>query len=84
MKQCFNLRCLILALAGVLEGNVSAQNVVFLPASGYWNVPGNWSDGIVPDAGQNPIILNGGTATVTNNVGSCGNTYVGQGNYATL
>ena len=84
MKQHFNLRWLVLALAGALGWNVSAQLVVFEPASGYWNVPGNWSSGSVPKNGQSPIILNGGTAIVTNNVGSCGNTYVGQGNYSTF
>jgi hypothetical protein len=83
-KNIFILRWFLMALAGALGWNVSAQLVVFEPASGYWNVPGNWSGGIVPNASQNPIILNGGTAIVTNNVGSCGNTYVGQGNYSTL
>lgn len=84
MKNIFNWRRLVLALAGALAWNASAQLVVFEPASGYWNVPGNWSSGSVPMNGQSPDILNGSTAIVTNDVGSCGNTYVGQGNYPTL
>lgn len=84
MKLNPKLRWLLIALAGTLAWNASAQLVVFEPASGYWNVPGNWSSGGLPTNGQSPIILNGGVATVTNDVGSCGNTYVGQGNYPTL
>jgi len=84
LNNKFNMRWLLLALAGALASSASAQLVVFEPASGYWNVPGNWSSGSVPTNGQSPDILNGGKATVTNDVGNCGNTYVGQGNYPTL
>jgi hypothetical protein len=78
MKRIFNLRWLVLALAGVLAWNASAQLVVFVPTSGDWNVPGNWSDGSVPSASQDPIVNFGNTVTVDTNEGTCGNVYVGQ------
>ena len=35
------------------------------PATGDWNVPGNWTPGIVPTAADDVVMSNGGTATVT-------------------
>jgi hypothetical protein len=73
---------LVLALADALRWNALAGNVVFLPAAGNWNVPANWSGGIVPDFSQNPIVLNGGIATVDSNVGTCATVFIGQGSSA--
>ena len=78
MKHQLNLRLLVLAMTGVMGWNAAAQNVTFLPTTGNWNVPGNWSGGIVPNASQNPIIYNGKTATVDANVGTCASLFVGQ------
>ena len=63
----------------VLPANV-ASLVVFTPASGNWNTPGNWSSGVVPLANHSPDILNGRVVTVNSSVGTCGAVYVGQGN----
>jgi hypothetical protein len=52
---------------------------VFAPSSGDWNVAANWSAGTVPSTNQSPDILNGSTATVDSNVGTCGSVFVGQG-----
>ena len=68
----------MLAMTGVMGWNAAAQNVTFLPTTGNWNMPGNWSGGIVPNASQNPIIYNGKTATVDANVGTCASLFVGQ------
>ena len=73
---------LVLAFADALGWNAAAGNVVFLPAVGNWNVPANWSGGIVPDSSQNPIVLNGGIATVDSNVGICATVFIGQGSSA--
>ncbi len=78
MNSHLNLRLLVLALAGALEWNATAQNVVFVPATGNWNVPGNWTSGSVPNTSQNPIVLNGGVVTGDTNVGSCGSVFAGQ------
>ena len=78
MKQGLDLRLLVLALVSALEWNAAAQNVVFVPSSGNWNVPGNWTGGSVPNANQNPIVLNGSVATVDASVGTCGSVFVGQ------
>lgn len=40
---------------------VQAQNNVFLPASGNYDVAGNWSLGNVPISGENPLLVYGGT-----------------------
>ena len=52
---------------------------IFLPASGDWNTPANWSTAAVPLPNQSPDILNGSTATVDGSAGACGTIYVGQG-----
>ena len=82
MKPELNLQLLLLAWVGGLGWNVAASNVVFLPAAGLWNVPTNWSGGVVPDASQNPIVQNGGVVTVAANVGTCGSAFIGQSNPA--
>ncbi len=61
----------------------AAANTVFLPASGNWNVPANWSLGVVPMTDQNPILLNGRVATLDAAAPPCGSVFVGQGNQAT-
>jgi len=53
--------------------------VVFVPASGDWNVPAYWNGGVVPGTTQSPDILNGSVATVDSSVGTCASVYVGQG-----
>lgn len=78
MKKQLNLRWLVLTMTGALAWNAAAQNVTFVPTTGNWNVPGNWSGGVVPNTIQNPIIYNGKTATADANIGFCGNVYVGQ------
>ena len=73
---------LVMALSSALVWNAAAGNVVFLPAAGNWNVPANWSGGIVPDADQNPIVLNGGAVTADANLGTCATVFIGQGSSA--
>jgi len=58
--------------------------VVFLPTNGNWNVPANWSSGVLPTAASSPIILNGSVAVLDSSVGACGNLYVGQGSGPTF
>ena len=62
----------------VQSSNSSQSLAVFLPATGNWNTPANWSGGVVPAVNQSPDIVNGSVATVDSNVGSCGSIFVGQ------
>lgn len=55
------------------------MNTVFLPTSGNWNAPANWSLGATPTPSHNPILLNGRVATVDANAGTCATVFVGQG-----
>lgn len=83
IKDQLELQWTVLVLAVGWAGVAGAQLTVFGPATGNWNAPANWSGGIVPNAGQAPVVYNGRIVTVDSNVGTCGSAFIGQGSQAT-
>jgi len=62
------LRSILPAIAVLLalsSFSLQAATANFLPATGNFNVPGNWSTGLVPGTGDTASVANGNVCTVT-------------------
>ena len=74
MKKYFNLTIIVL----FLSLQIFAAQYVFNVNDGNWNVPGNWSGGVLPTAADQPIIPAGRTISVNTDVGECNVIFCGQ------
>ncbi len=62
MKKLYFLLMMVLAVATAWSQTTRTWN----GGSGAWNVPGNWSTGVIPQAGDRILFNDGSAGTITN------------------